>query len=588
MTITRNAWNEIVIKYIKHINVYRSADKQRAIDEILKKRKIQHCYVDVLAKWRQASTSNINPVTGFYERKHCSQFVEGLISPYLKDLHNVPDLETVVICMDPYGQRRDEKFATSMARVRPHREGVPEYATMPPGQSRYFIDDKEMPADVNLIFNTPKAKAEFYEYLTEYFESKNFQKDIPEGKAFIFSGAMKVDRNVDGIIHLPPLHVTKDGYRYMDEIKSDHISEGDLDVWRWAVEIYPTKSFLIESNDCDVFLIGLLQMRHIVARTADRECLFMTRRSIGSLERTEEDVQRKESLRVMKTIAYGAALEATGSLDEAYRASDGFVPPVSLLPLLPSSSSSTVTDDNPYDDLMEGAPSDGSRKRTLTPDWAEHYIDMRGMYSAIIEEASELVKGRHVPIKNPVELYVLILLLSSDKCDYIQTALISPKINSALLWKVFKPNLWRIGDLVSLHRPRQPDADQSSSTADSFHHFVINVESLRVLIECAYMQKAHEALGISKKNNTEQKLQVAREAKCNTMLKAYITEDNIQIVAAQSAWALQYLANGIFSNYEIISGLLVDENGKSVYGFKERGWADCVSHTDLKICPPII
>lgn len=609
MTISRDAWNEFVLKFCKHIKPYRNADKQKALDEIMKKRKIQLLCDDVLAKLRTTSTGYINPITGFYERKTCRKFVETFVSSYLSDLHNLPDLETVVMSMDPNGRRRDEKFATSMGRIRPHKEGAPEKATIPPGQSRFFEDDKEMPADIDLIFNTFEAKSALYEYMTEYFESEYFKKDIPEGKTFIFSGAMKVARQenqspfYDKIVHLPPLCVTKTGHRYMDEVKSDHISEGDLDVWRWVVEVYPTKSSLVVSNDCDVLLVGLLQMRHIVARTSQREVWFMTRRSIGSVEQTEETLQKKESLKAMKSIAYVTTLESTGSIDEAYRASDGLVPPASVLTYSSSSNTYGVSDDLMYDDLLPSSSSDGSRKRTRAPDWADHYIDMRGVYDAIIDEAFELVKGRHVPIKNPVEVYVLIFLLSSDKCDYIQTALASPKISAAFIWKAFKPNLWRIGDIVSLHRPRLQEngADETNEALEdteiveaghsntiTFHHFVINMDSLRTLVECAYMQKAYEALGISKKNNTEEKLQRAREEKCKTMLKAYVTEDNLQIVAAQSVWALQYLANGIFSTYEIVSGLLVDENGNSVYGFKERGWADRVSHTDLKICPPIL
>lgn len=594
MTISSDAWNEFILKFFQHIKPYRNADRQKALDEIMKKRKIQLLCDDVLAKMRTTSTSYINPITGFYERKTCRQFIETFVSNYLRDLHNLPDLETVVLSMDPYGRRRDEKFATSSSRVRKHKEGAPERATIPPGQVRFFVDDKEMPADIDLIFNTSEAKAELYEYVTEYFESEYFKKDIPEGKAFIFSGAMKIDRRenrphrYDDVIHLPPLCVTKAGHRYMDEVRSDHISEGDLDVWRWAVEVFPTKSFLIESNDCDVLLVGLLQMRHIVARTPDREGWFMTRRSIGSIEQTEETLQRKDSLKTMKSIAYVATLESTGSIDEAYRASDGLVPPASVLTYSSSSNTYGVVDDLQYDDLLPGSSSDGSRKRTRAPDWADHYIDMKGVYNAIIEEAFELVKGLHVPIKNPVEVYVLIFLLSSAKCDYIQTSLISQGMNAAFLWKVFKPNLWRIGDIVSLHRPRQSEGESSDANVVNFHHFVINVDSLRTLVRCAYMQKAYQSLGPSKKNNTEEKLQRAREEKGKNMFENLLKEDNLQIVAAQSAWALQYLANGIFSNYEIISGLLVDENGKSVYGFKQQGWADCVSHTDLKICPPIL
>jgi L-fucose isomerase-like protein len=119
------------------------------------------------------------------------------------------------------------------------------------------------------------------------------------------------------------------------------------------------------------------------------------------------------------------------------------------------------------------------------------------------------------------------------------------------------------------------------------HYYAVDTGALKRLVQCAYMEKAIESLGPSKKNNTEEKLEKARKLKAEKMFKDNVPEDNIQIIAAQCAWVLQYWGNGIFSNYDIVDGLLVDEHGKSIYGYNKNGWADCVSHTELKIAPPL-
>jgi len=605
MTITKSAWDEIVAKYRSCIKINRKNDPNGASKDVLEAEGIQLVCDDILAELRNT------PIVQYFDENSnslkkvtCKRFVESFLKNVLKTLHNTT-VDTYVICMDPFNARRIEKLATYLSRQRPLKEGVPEFLTKPRGQKYYFEDDCEMPGTMDLIFNTPEAKAELYEYITEYLKSEYFRNDIPENKAVIFSGALRINRSSDTfssfhkehVERLPPLYVAKSSHSFLEDMNSDHISEGDLDVWRW-VDRFPSKSFRIKSNDCDVLLIGLLQMRHVIANNPDRRGWFVTRRSIGSLEISSEVTQRKETLKMFKGIAYVTTLEATGSVDEAYRASGGLVPTPSLFESILSSEPSTsyaaqsshAVDDfnNEDEELRVSVPSDGSRKRSHAPDWADHHIDMFGIYKMIIAEAYHLVEKHCLPLQNPVETYVMCLCLASDKHDYIKTKLASPKIGSHYIWKALKPNLWWIGDMVRVYKsPSKSTSMDIQQTVGKIHYYAVDTGALKKLIQCAYMEKAKDSLGASKKNNTEEKLEKARKQKAEKMFKDNLSEDSIQLVAAQCAWVLQYWGNGVFSNYEIVDGLLTDEHEKSIYGYNDRGWADCVSHTELKIAPPL-
>jgi hypothetical protein len=104
----------------------------------------------------------------------------------------------------------------------------------------------------------------------------------------------------------------------------------------------------------------------------------------------------------------------------------------------------------------------------------------------------------------------------------------------------------------------------------------------------------------SKKNNTPEKLDKARQLKADGMFTKNVSKDDIQVVAAQCAWVLQYWGNGAFSGYTIADGLTLDENGNSLYGYESvdkhgktpngedgNGWAKKVTHTLTKFSPPI-
>jgi hypothetical protein len=587
MTISKSAWNEIVNKYRKHIMVKRKGDPNEAPQDVVEADGIELVCEDVAARLRMTSIRQFqDPNTGELRRITCLSFIQSLLLPVFKTLHNTP-VDTYVICLDPYGMRRPEKLGTFLQRQRPAKDGVPEYLTMPPGQSRFFEDNAEMPGTLELIFNTPQAKAELYEYLTLSLQSQFFRKDIPEGKVIIFSGALTIDRGEDSSFSkdrvnlLPPLRVTSEGHTFIGTIDSNHISEGDVDVWRWVDE-FKTKAFRVISNDCDVLLIGLLQMRHIIANNPARQGWFVTLRSVGSVEYSEEQVEKRETLKVLKTAAYMTTLSTTGSLDEAYRASGGFVP--EIMTSTSSSSSSTVTDDpNSHGDPEMFQSSGVPRKRMRsTPDWAEHHVDMFGIFNEIIREAYHLVEKHCLPLQNPVETYVMCLCLASDKHDYIQTKRVSPGIGPHFLWQALKPNLWLIGDMVSVFRP---PSTANCPHPDRIHYYAVKPKSLRTLVNCAYFLKAHDALKPSKKNNNEIKLLKARQEKAKTMFSK-VSDDDIQIVAAQCAWVLQYWGNGTFPAYDIVDGLTVDENGNSLYGYDTEGWAKRVTYTNLKIAPP--
>lgn len=460
MTISKLVFQEIATRFPK--SFYPQVRKDDTTNEtiveplpekISTKQNIQIIVNDFLGYLRNVPIDTwIDKSTLRPRKATCLSFIKKLTDQVLEDLHNYSDVKIYIICLDPYGRRRPEKAATTLKRIKPTQEGAPEILTIPRGQTRFFEDDEEMPAGkIDIIFNTPAAKIDFYRYFTDYLRSIPFRAHIPVGKCVILSGGLDRE-NTDPI---PPLKISMLKYEYMHEYSFPTLSEGDLDVWRW-VNAFPTQNIHVLSYDGDVLLIGLHQTKNII-RYSDksREIWFGTRRSIGSDDQSESQIKRKAALKEKCAETYAEVLHLTSSIDEAYRASSGIVPSFSSS----SSSSSSSSTSTP-------------RKQVV---WLTRYVNMFNLYYEILADAKQLVyeanltrnridHPKEFQLHNPVSSYILVLCLSSDNHDYINTKLISNKCNSIFVWRSFCKNLVYIGDLVQIYSLKNNIDDYHSTT----------------------------------------------------------------------------------------------------------------------------
>jgi hypothetical protein len=585
MTISKGAWERIHASYAKHFLPHPSVNEGKIPDNVLNLENIQMIIEDVPARLRNIG---LNPFSEDQDRSAhfilCSTFLERLFAP-IHEAFDKPDPEIFGLCVDPQSMRRPEKMGTFLKRQRPSIPGVPDRLQMPFGQCRYFEHDKPFPGSMDLVFSTPEAKAELYEYILLYMMSDNFYAGLPPGKQVIFAGGHLIDRtpdergewvfSSDKLIRMSPIQLTRSGMVELHDLYNPEDSEADVMVYRF-IHAFPTKNFHVRSYDCDVLLIGLIQMRFIKEAGSQRIGWFVTRRGSGESDfPTDKEVETVESNKRLRQTVYDKTLAETGSIDEAsYRS--GFIRPAGS-----------------YED-----PEKESRKRARrVPNWIIYYIDLFGVYDDIINEARGLVHYFGLEeLKNPVEIYAAILAISCTNHDFIEAGRLTPGVGAHFVWITFLKNIQLVGDLIQVYEPQiRPASEEGSSStldADVFdgYHYVIDTERLRTLIDAVYLEKACTAVNMSKKNNTEVKLAAARkESARKNMEKAKLTPEIISTVAAQIVWTLHYWANGgMLGNPPVVDGTTLDpETGLSIYGFLKTGWADKVEVSRYKIAPPL-
>ena len=545
MTISKDTWNLLLsifeghVKHLPHGSPFSSHEAASVMN------RVELVVEDGLARLRTPRLQVHKRGRDEYEWGSCLEFVRDFTRPVLEVLQLCDSVRTYVLCLDPPGNRPVEKAATTAKRARPAAEGVPAELTVPRGQRHYFEPGKPMPGMLDLIFNTFAARCALYVFLTEYFRSRDFRDQLPPGKSFVFAGAAYYH---DGVFcNGPPLRATRDGSELLPEMDFPGVGEGD--VWAWTWVLASDANALVWSNDADVFLVGLLQTRQALANNPSRRLWFATRRSIDSREPSAQNVDRKLADRAARAEVYHRAMDATGDVETAYRASVGSK---GVAPTLESC----------------------ARKEVV---WGCQCLDIVGVYHQIRREALRMAREAGVEVQNPVESYVVTFCLSSDAHDYVQTKLISKQVRSVAVWDIYRANVAAIGDLVHVYYMEGNPL---------LHHYVISHAAMRRLVEHIYRHKAREVVKPTKKLVTEEDLAVERELRYHKLLGQHgPSEMQIDVVCGQCAWLLQYWGNGVFSTYALVRGTF-RENGLSAYGFTETGWATEVARSQYKICPP--
>lgn len=541
MTISKTAWQSFLRRYQHCIEP--NAETGVTKKDVELKVDIQLCVNDVLAQLRGTSISYWKHDDGTIHRSTCRDFLERVFFDVF-DVLTRTGVEVYVVCLDAYNMRMPEKLATSIKRSKRARpEDAPEQLEIPAGQNFYFLDRLPMPGPIDMIFNTPAAKLEFYEYITLFFTDISRER-IPPGKRIIFSGGVRLDLSNPGVYaNLPPLEITRDEWNPREDWYSPHIREGDIDVWYWVYR-FPEMNFHVHSYDADVILIGMLQMRRLLKKSPTRRGWVVTRRSVASQEPDERHARNLEKQRCLRKETYDTVLTETQDASKAYVAAGG--------------------------SFSESEPN-----RSRRPSWVLFFIDLVSVYYDIIRDAIE-----HGSDANFVEVYVLALILSSEDHDYIQTKTISHNVGCQFVWGTFEKNMHRFRDLVNVYKHDMIDDNRT-------FYYAVDKQVLNELIRAYYREKAHCSIKAEKKTEAQRLDAVARSFTTN-MLKNGPSESQVWVVASQCAWLLQYWGNGPVPNYVCVNGTQLDEDGHSVYGYTSLGWAEKVLEKGTKrICPPV-
>lgn len=544
MTISKEAWIQVEnIMGIEHI--LPNERNMNVPEELLKKVGIGLYIHDIMADLYSASVSQwVDQHTGMIHTITCQGFVKSFFHQVI-DMLVTTCVKRYIICFDPIGNARPEKAATAAKRAHARKQsearGEPERIELPDGE---FTVDMTCPSSIRLIMKNLDTKRLFYQFMIQYLTSDFFRSQIPEGKVVIVSGGWAEGRMCD------PIFITPSEVVEVHALSFPTMSEGDLDVWRWTF-VFPEDDFQIYSCDGDPFLIGLMVMRNLVkVSPPTRRGWFITSRGAGQVEDFQPHPKMIE-LKKRKAELLGEALLSGYSPQESFQLSGG-----ALLPASSSSSSSESEFRQPIH-------------------WLKRYVDMFGCYRDILTEA------RDSEISNPVELFVLCLILSSKTHDYVNCSQFTPQVGASFIFLAYATHMRALPTLVQVAK-----ADDNPSK----HIYVIDVEQMIQFALYCYEEKAKDAVKFSKTNNTQAKVTQAQHKKFRDLIDKFVEpperKQMIETIAAQCVWTLQYWANGVHSDIEIQNGLVEEEKeGKSIFGFHSSGWTNQVFNQNKRICP---
>ena len=521
MTIGKQVISVIINKFGDNVQ---PNDNRPTVDaEIQFKTGIPLVTYDILGLLRSTTILKSScPVTGLDVRMTCRAFVNSVFKTSAFASLLIESVQVVVVCIDRFGARRIEKMATTLSRKRRREDGQPDFIPLPPGQHRYFEDDKPMPGELSDIFECTHIKAEFYEYISQVFASERTRAIIPDGKRLILSCGVHIDPETRAVEVLHPLEVRRDGVRAMEECNNSEISEGDLDAVYWAEHVFPEMDVHVHSYDSDVLLILMMVVRRLLSKNANRKVWFITRRSTESRAPTTREVRQRTLREQRRVITFDTVSERYG-VEEGYRVAGKMYTDESIAA---SSSSSSST-------IFRAVP--------ITKD---RYFNVTEICKLLYAEANARLSSRGLEMKNPVEVNVLALLLSSDKHDYIQTRKISPGVGTQFVWPAFSNNLWRFSQLIEL------DIDEKTGQ----YQYTICMQSLRDFALSIYDEKGSAVI----------------KAKDFPSIQA------LHKLAAQCVWTMQYWGNGTIPGYKVVDGTTTNADGQSIFGYTSAGWADSV------------
>src|SRR3989338_6548920 len=93
-----------------------------------------------------------------------------------------------------------------------------------------------------------------------------------------------------------------------------------------------------------------------------------------------------------------------------------------------------------------------------TPEWEFHFVDMIKLHARMIEDAYTVMEDTCMLTKNPIENYIIALVLTSGKNDFVEVGRVSKGMNAKFIYEAFEKNAGRYAPMVSRRYIKDIDA----------------------------------------------------------------------------------------------------------------------------------
>lgn len=518
------------------------------------------------------------------------EFMEKIFAEPFEILKQT-NVETVVMCVDTYGRFQPEKERTKRKRKERDDKRVEKGSLREvedkTGTGRYFELDKELPATSEEFMRDPKSKRCFFDFLTLYVIDEEFIRRIPPGKKFILWGGVTLSESKRGHDNLPPIAVTMNGYYRMEGVDDKNIVEADLAVWMWVQHFAQYKTVVVDSNDGDGLMIGLIQNRMIHQHNDQRRIWFKTRRAVGQGDEYDED---QKAIHNSKADIYHRHVQETGDKQTAYKLSEGVTAHIT------------------------------TRHK---PCFATIHVDLTGLWLRMEDQGMKMKTKFNLPAPwfIPEEVVCLFGLLADADNDYFNRGEILYGVGAKNLVNYYNAFRFNIGATVTVSErdwdPALPSyrsesspgtsnlpashrsivyssinevasSSSSSSTTSSSSSststsppnrklltYHVDVNALKQLVSLSYEQQARSR--IKKEGKTEEKYeQAVSESQKRSLSK--INESAYHGCAARISWILHYYGLQFCEGSSFFKGTCG-------YGYDSNGHTNDVEVSDIHSCP---
>lgn len=208
----------------------------------------------------------------------------------LKLLRNT-EIQCIAISLDSLGVDCVEKNKTRDKRRTTVKDPP---LSIPPNNDSFFKFDAPLPCDdMNRVFITKEARLDLYDFVTGYLTSERFYKKIPLDKEIVFSGGLRLlnpssieENRFSNWKNIPVTRITWHGTSIVEHLAHSKLAEGDIDAPRLALSYKKEEGGIrmVESKDGDVLMVLLMLYQRFHILYPNTTLYFKTSRSAGKVE----------------------------------------------------------------------------------------------------------------------------------------------------------------------------------------------------------------------------------------------------------------------------------------------------------------
>jgi hypothetical protein len=473
------------------------------------------------------------------------ELLEKIFNESIEILTNT-NVKIIVFCIDAFGRHQPEKAEERKQRkirdIKKVAQGSRETLELKDGESTFFKLDRQLPGRMDEMMRCFPCKMDFYDFLTTYVTSAEFIAKIPPGKRFVFWGGITIKENRE-FCNVGPLQITRSGFQKLKGLDEKNIVEGDLAIWMFVQHYKEHKTVLVDSNDGDAIMMGLVQQRLEWHRDSTRSIWVKTRRA--SSEAGEEYDEETKSKHNERANTYKHVVETTGDKKLAYKMSRGITAQMT------------------------------ARRRVSM---STFFIDLTGLWGAMENYGLRLKELHDIEgsLFMPEEFMCVFGLLASSEHDYFRRSDILSGVSCETLVEKYIMHQHLLNPIVSLaYAEGKPNVII----------YKVDVRELKRLVEIGFTAVA--AASIKREGKTEEQYNNAVIASKVKRLSK-IDERAYHTAAARMSWVLHYSGLQFTPDAELVDATQCKEGDLYEYGYSEDGFTDEVSLKDIYSCPPSI